>query len=280
MQNKNNSISILGCGWLGLPLAIRLKEQGYHVKGSTTSTEKIAELESLDIEPFRIKLDPQINADYKSEFFDSHILLINIPPSRRQEDVDEYYPKQISELIKMAVDSPLKKILFVGSTSVYPNTNDEVTEDEAGGDISLSGKALLKAEQILHNQNRFQVNILRFCGLYNQDRNPGRFLAGKNLNSSGKDRVNLIHQEDCIRIIMKMIEKDYWGDTYNACSDVHHEKEIFYPEATKKMGLEAPSFNHNASQSYKIVNCDKLKRKLDYEFVYPDPYEAIKNPER
>ena len=33
-------ISIIGLGWLGLPLADHLIEQGYQVLGSTTSKEK------------------------------------------------------------------------------------------------------------------------------------------------------------------------------------------------------------------------------------------------
>ncbi len=33
--------SILGCGWLGKPLAVSLLDEGFNVKGSTTSEEKL-----------------------------------------------------------------------------------------------------------------------------------------------------------------------------------------------------------------------------------------------
>lgn len=33
------TVSILGCGWLGLPLAEQLLAEGYSVKGSTTRAE-------------------------------------------------------------------------------------------------------------------------------------------------------------------------------------------------------------------------------------------------
>jgi glycerol-3-phosphate dehydrogenase len=39
------NISILGCGWYGTALAKTLVNAGYHVKGSTTSPQK---LEVLD----------------------------------------------------------------------------------------------------------------------------------------------------------------------------------------------------------------------------------------
>ena len=40
MSNKT-TISIIGCGWLGYPLALFLKEKGYQVKGSSRSEEKL-----------------------------------------------------------------------------------------------------------------------------------------------------------------------------------------------------------------------------------------------
>jgi 3-hydroxyisobutyrate dehydrogenase-like beta-hydroxyacid dehydrogenase len=49
-------ISILGCGWLGMPLAKSLLEKGFSVKGSTTSFEKISAIESNGIQPFQIEL--------------------------------------------------------------------------------------------------------------------------------------------------------------------------------------------------------------------------------
>ena len=47
-------ISILGCGWLGLPLAKALIGNGFSVKGSTTSYEKISGLEQGGITTFLI----------------------------------------------------------------------------------------------------------------------------------------------------------------------------------------------------------------------------------
>lgn len=39
------SISVLGCGWLGLPLAKHLIDSGFMVKGSIRSSSKISDLE-------------------------------------------------------------------------------------------------------------------------------------------------------------------------------------------------------------------------------------------
>ena len=41
------NVGILGCGWLGTPLATSFLDVGFKVKGSTTSVEKIDTLEAL-----------------------------------------------------------------------------------------------------------------------------------------------------------------------------------------------------------------------------------------
>lgn len=83
-------ISILGCGWLGLPLARTLLERGHHVKGSTTREEKLATLEESGIDPYLIRFSPEINENYQPDFFDSEVLIVNIPPKRNEEVTETY----------------------------------------------------------------------------------------------------------------------------------------------------------------------------------------------
>lgn len=50
------TIGILGCGWLGKPLAEHLLAEGYRVKGSTTTPEKKEILLDAGIEAFKVTL--------------------------------------------------------------------------------------------------------------------------------------------------------------------------------------------------------------------------------
>jgi 3-hydroxyisobutyrate dehydrogenase-like beta-hydroxyacid dehydrogenase len=49
-------LAIIGCGWLGIPLAKSLVRNGYLVNGSTTSFEKLIVLETEKINAFQIAL--------------------------------------------------------------------------------------------------------------------------------------------------------------------------------------------------------------------------------
>ena len=110
-------ISILGCGWLGKALAYELIHKGYNVKGSSTSNNNFDKLKLKGITPFVIDINKI--TDTISDFLLSDILIIAIPS------------KNISgfeNLIIKIEASELRKVIFISATSVYPNTNGEVTE--------------------------------------------------------------------------------------------------------------------------------------------------------
>ena len=68
-------VSVLGCGWLGKPLAIELIKNGHAVKGSTTTNEKINELKENGIEPYLIDINELGDI---SDFLNSSVLVIAI----------------------------------------------------------------------------------------------------------------------------------------------------------------------------------------------------------
>ena len=71
-------VSVLGCGWLGKPLSISLLDEGYSVKGSTTSEEKLELLEMNNITPYIVNISEFEEFD---SFLNSDILIISITNS-------------------------------------------------------------------------------------------------------------------------------------------------------------------------------------------------------
>ena len=77
-------ISILGCGWLGFPLAKSLQKKGFIINGSTTTEEKISSLKNEGIHPFKINLfENKIDGDFNLFIENSEILIVDIPPKLR-----------------------------------------------------------------------------------------------------------------------------------------------------------------------------------------------------
>jgi nucleoside-diphosphate-sugar epimerase len=269
-----NSISVLGCGWLGLPLAEQLIGQNFLVKGSVTRPEKLPLLHQKKIIPYCIQLtDASIAGDQQEEFFNSDLLIVNFPPGRKP-DVINHHTAQIRQLIKAVNQSSIRQVIFISSSAVYPDLNREVFETEKNQPSKDSGKALLEGEQMLRSQEKFSTTIIRFGGLIGPERHPGKFLAGKKNVANGGAPVNIIHRDDCIALIAELIQQQAWGEIFNACANIHPSRKEFYTIAAEQLGLEIPSFSGDAVE-FKIINSDKIKKRLGYSFKYPDPLNSL-----
>ena len=249
-----NNISILGCGWLGLPLALTLTKNGYSIKGSTTSEIKVKLLNNNGVQPFIIDLSNR-ESEFE-EFLNSEVLIIAIP----SKNIVGF-----KNLISHIENSKIKNILFISSTSVYPNSNSIVTEEHLIYKTPLS-----EIELLFKTNTNFKSTILRFGGLIGYDRKPGNFFKNGKIINYPDAFVNLIHRDDCIQIIKEIIAKNIWDKTLNACADTHPKKRDFYAKEFKKEGRNNPTFNELASNEYKIINSDQLKSILNYNFIYSD----------
>ena len=254
MFELKREISILGCGWLGMPLAFNLVNNGFIVNGSTTSIDKIEKIKSGNVNPFLIELNNLKNNI--TEFLSSDILIISIPT----KNIDDF-----KNLICQIEVSKVKKVLFISSTSVYANSNQIVTEETA---VKVS--PLSEIELLFKSNTSFRSTIIRFGGLFGYDRKPVNFIPANKKMENPEGFINLIHRDDCIRIIEKVIKNDVWNETLNACADSHPNRRDFYTKEAFSFGLKTPMFNENSLSEYKIIDSAKLKSILDFSYEYSD----------
>lgn len=266
-MNSVTNISILGAGWLGWPLATYLRERGYGIKTSTTTPEKYALLAAEGLNPCLLRVDQGQIQLSDPAFFDTDLIFLNIPPSRRRPDVEVWYPAQIQAIMERAQQHQVPKILFVGSTSVYGDVNAEVNETSVLNPDTASARSLVAAEQIVKLYYPDETStILRMSGLIGGDRKAGRFFAGKKDVPEGNAPVNLVYLEDCIGVIEAVIQQGAWGKLYNVCADEHPRKADFYTAQAVREGFDPPVFGPDEAPRYKVVSNEKVKRELAYVF--------------
>lgn len=257
-------ISILGCGWLGLPLANSLITDGYTVKGSTTTEEKVETLRRAGIEPYIISLTQTGPVGNIRAFLkDSEVLIIDIPPKARS---GESYPDKIKNLIPHIKNAGIEKVLFVSSTSVYADDNSIVTEGTTPNPDSESGKHVFEAEQLLREALP-ETTVLRFAGLIGEDRHPVYHLAGRKGVANPEAPVNLIHRNDCTGIIKAIILKNAWSEVFNAASPEHPTRKDYYTRKAIELGLELPEFEEGKESVGKTITSERLTTILGYEFI-------------
>tara|TARA_B110000902_G_scaffold164210_1_gene187670 strand:+ start:1824 stop:2585 length:762 start_codon:yes stop_codon:yes gene_type:complete len=245
------TVSILGCGWLGKSLAISLLDEGYIVKGSTTSEEKLDLLEVNNIEPFIIDITSFEEFD---DFLNSDILIIAIT----SKDIDGF-----ENLISQIENSSIQKVIFISSTSVYGRRNKVMTEEDEVLKTPLS-----EIENLFRENTFFETTILRFAGLFGDERHPSNWFRNGRKIPQPKGFVNMIHKEDCIEIIHEIIDQNCWNQTFNACSNHHPTRREFYTIAKLSSDFEVPEFEENEVYEWKIISSKKVQKVLEYTFTH------------
>jgi nucleoside-diphosphate-sugar epimerase len=274
----NKKISILGCGWLGLPLAKSLLAKGYEVKGSTTSVIKLDVLKNAGISPFQVQLEEHEIIGTIENFLDeTDVLLIDIPPGLRKvtsTSNEMTFVNKVKTLIPFIEKSRIQKVVFVSSTSVYGDSNNfstslEVTEETKPNPDTESGKQLAITETLLQSNPYFKTTVIRFGGLLGDDRHPIKFLAGRTNVENPEAPVNMIEREDCIGIIeeiLKQVQHDKWGETFNAVAPQHPTRKAYYHKKAEIFNLPLPTFAEDSESKGKIISSEKVETILGYSF--------------
>ena len=255
-------VSVLGCGWVGLPLGEVLVANGHEVRGSSTSPETLPRLEAVGIEPYLVRLEPELVGD--KQFLRADALILTLPPTRR-DDIETYYPAQVQSVLDVA---EVEHVIFTSSTSVYPNLNRTVAEEDAKRPDKRAGRAVLAAEEVV--QRHANATVLRLSGLYGYGRQPGRRMAGKEV-AGGDAPVNLVHRDDVVAVMRRVLENNIRG-VFNVCADAHPSRRAVYTAQAARLGFEPPRFVEPHKVDYKEVSSEKLKG-LGYAFQHRDPLE-------
>ncbi|MGB5188607.1 NAD(P)-binding domain-containing protein [Robiginitalea sp.] len=260
-------IGILGCGWLGTPLAEFLLAKGYRVRGSTTREEKVAQLFQKGIDARVLILGERHIDGNPEEFLEGlDCLILNIPPGLRKAPEADFTAR-IRLLETYLTQAATPHLVFVSSTSVYGATQEMVTEAALPLPDSQTGRQLREAEKILLGNTARVTQILRPGGLLGPDRHPVFTLSGKNIHAGGNERVNLVRRQDLLHIMGLLIANPSLSGIYNAVFPEHPSKHEYYTREASHFGIPPPVYSDSPARATgKKVSCPALEA-LGYSFA-------------
>lgn len=266
----NKNIAITGMGWLGQPLAHRLVGLDYVVKGSVSSVEKAGELQKHGYNAYPMEISEMgIKGEVKTLLSDIDCLIVMIPPGLRRNTGADFVLK-MANFLKEITMSSVRKVILVSSTSVYDDSQGQVTEADEPKPETIAGKQLRQVEELFIHSEGLQTTIVRFGGLIGGSRQPAKYLAGRKGLADGNAPVNLIHREDCINILVEIIKQDAFGYVFNAVNPQHPKKSEYYIQKAREMGLEPPTFAEGETDEiFKQVDSENLESILGYVFKKP-----------
>ena len=249
------TFTILGTGWLGAELAEKLKDD-YKIKVSLRDEKKSEIYKKFGFSAYILN---EYDFSFLDELLDTDYLFINYPPSKF-----ENYLAFLKKIYNHPKIKNIEKIIFVSSTSVYPDIEESFNEEFIIK--NPSNKMVLDAENLVLNKTHI---IFRASGLFGEDRIAGRRLANKIVDFP-KTKINFVHRNDVINATKFVIENNING-IFNLCSKQHPTKKEIYTFNSKKYDFTTPIFLNNNSYLNRIINGSKIE-KLGFEYKYNDVF--------
>lgn len=254
MGTNKNQLVVLGAGWLGQPLCLQQQDKGWDVQGTHRS--------NVHQHAFQRQL---VFADNKlTHQLDLHNAwwVCAIPP--RSRHADSHYLETLTLAIELANTMQAKGFLLCSSTAVYDQDNAIYTEQSTVQATTARQQPLIDAEHLVHNAGG---KVLRLGGLIGPNREPGRFVAGKELRGSSRQTVNMVQQQDVINAIITVL--DNWqvaAPIYNVVNPAHPSKADYYQQKCLQNGTQPPTFTSHA-KAERIIDGSAIEQLgFNYQF--------------
>jgi nucleoside-diphosphate-sugar epimerase len=255
---------IIGCGYTGARLGVRLLDMDVRVLGTTRHEARAVELERLGIEPLIGDLD-EPETLRQIDGYAPQLIAYFVPP---RGDGDDYLPK----VLAATAGAPLEAFLYASSTGVYGDRGgDWVDETTRVRPDSAVGRARHAAERLIAEaaaSHQMPTRICRITGIYG----PGRTLkpllsSGKYVLIKGRDAwVSRIHVEDLVSGLLAAWRRGRDGEIYNMVDDEPHRASEFANLAAELQGLPMPEWVEEA-EARRRYDEDRLARKLESKRV-------------
>jgi nucleoside-diphosphate-sugar epimerase len=249
--NANPKTLLIGCGYIGLPLALRLKEAGHEISAWVHSPESA---EALAPHQFhRVIAGSVAEPRLWDSVPENYQLVIHCASSGGGSEAD-YEQVFLKGVLMMNTRQPRARRLFVSSTSVYRQNEGEVVTEKSNADpATATGRVLRVAEKVAMGEAVIEGDGLRW--------------------------INQIHQGDLVAAIFHLIDSGTPGEIYNATDDTPVTYRDYYAWCSKFLGQPMPphgpvNTERKRGLTNKRVSNAKL-RALGWTPVYPSFREGL-----
>ena len=234
------------------------------------------------------------NLEFKENAYDKKILdklneydyiLISVPPIN---SIDLFL-KNLANYVKE--NNKIKSILYLSSTSVYGDHNGEwVNEDSETKPKTKMGIDRLKVEKDwleFSKKKKLPIQIFRLAGIYSEKNNAISRLQNKQSFLVVKENhfFSRIHVKDISEILYQSLINIKENQIFNLADNKPASSFEVTSYASKLLGCELPTkINFEDLQDgvlkdfyrdSKKVSNKKIKKKLNYEFIYPTYKEGL-----
>ncbi|MCX6894631.1 MAG: NAD-dependent epimerase/dehydratase family protein, partial [Verrucomicrobia bacterium] len=192
-------VLIVGCGYVGLPLAAELSRQGHQVSGLRRSADGAAALAAAGVTPL---LGDITEPDSLAKISPSFDWVVNCVSSSHggAEDYRRVYLEGTRNLLAWLAAAPPQKFIYTSSSGVYGQDDGSVVKETSPTEPPTdTGGVLVETEKLLRAafaEKKFPAVILRVAGIYGPERGHWfkQFLTDEaRIEGDGTRLLNMIH---------------------------------------------------------------------------------------
>ena len=270
------TVLIVGCGYLGLPLARHFLSSGCRVSGVTASAESAKRLKS---EPFPVYPIDVSMAGALGKLPERRFDVVIHCASSGRGGVESYVSVFLDGSRNLFAALDFDHLLISSSTSVYAQTDGSaVNEDSPATPERQTGRVLLSAESLVLGRGG---TVARLAGLYG----PGRcvplekLLKGAALlEGEGERLLNSIHLTDAVSALALLAETKR-GGIFNITDNQPVTQREWFEWVCGMLAMKLPAtgprdLNRKRGWTNKRVSNKKL-RALGWEPRYPSFREGL-----
>ena len=259
---------VIGSGYVGTAVAMRMKRAGQPVTATTRSVENVRELRRLmdDVRQLDIT-DPDPDLSFLA---DLQGLLISVAPTRQNDGYSDVFARGMRNLagsLRRRTSTQPLHITYISSVSVYGDRQgEEVWEHSAVDSSSPVNSMLAAAEELMLDIDRPDTSIcvLRLGGIYG----PGRDMVGMIREAAGQQvpkNGNAINAwsslVDIARGVQFATEQKLTG-IYNLVDDMQLSRRELSTLICDQDGLPPVLWSHSSSASERSMNARVSNQKI------------------
>jgi nucleoside-diphosphate-sugar epimerase len=262
-------VLVIGCGYVGQPLAEKLAAGGHDVFALSRTPPKFSgKVVSIACDITRADEIQRVERNYDA--------VINTASSSKG-GVEEYRSVYLEGTRNLLAHLQFGKYIWTSSTSVYAQTDGRVvTEESPAAPVSETSRVLRETEELL--LQRGQGTVLRLAGIYGPERGHlfQQYLQGEaRIHGDGARWLNMIHRDDTVGAIIAALDKGCAGEIYNVTDNEPVSEREFFAWLAQQLKRDLPPTvselqraGRKRGATNKRVSNRKLREELGYELMY------------
>jgi nucleoside-diphosphate-sugar epimerase len=270
-------LAIIGCGYVGSAVARLWQEAGNDVTVTTTTTDRIAELQAIASQV--VVLRGSDASTLHQVVANQDVVLLSVGSKQRTPEVyRQAYLETAQNLVKaVKANSGVKQLIYTSSYGMINHqggeTIDETVEinpqDEFGEIMAQTEQVLLSSASV----DNINTCILRLTGIYG----PGRELikifsklAGTSRPGTGSNYTNWVHLEDIVRAINFAKEHQLQG-IYHLNSDESMTSQEFFQRLFEAHELSPVTWDSSqtSSRAYNLKLSNQKIKSAGFTLAHP-----------